>query len=104
MDLVSRDEPRSASPVRLSGTPVVALWTGRQHGDQRPVIEGHAKPPEVVPADARIAGLRQVHGGEVVVVGREPDAVLSGTDLSGTDLSGTRGGELPGGARVVAKA
>jgi hypothetical protein len=52
--------------VRLGGTPVIAFWTGSSDGDQRPVIEGRAQPPSVVPSDARVVGLSQVHGGEVV--------------------------------------
>jgi copper oxidase (laccase) domain-containing protein len=59
---------RSDRSVTLVGTPVVALWTDGSDGDQRPVIEGHAQPPDGVPGDTHITGLRQVHGGGVVVV------------------------------------
>jgi hypothetical protein len=59
---------RSNGPVTLGGTPVVALWTDSSDGDQRPVIEGNAEPPTDIPSNRHIAGLRQVHGGGVVVV------------------------------------
>lgn len=83
----------SLRPVRLGATPVIALWTGTSEGDQRPVVEGRAKPPSLVPADARIAGLNQRHGGEVVVFGsetksspgqklRDGDAVVAADDLT----------------------
>ena len=59
---------RSNGPVTLGATPVVALWTDSSDGDQRPVIEGNAEPPADIPSDRQITGLRQVHGGGVVVV------------------------------------
>jgi YfiH family protein len=63
------DSGASPGPVQLAGTPVIALWTGSSDGDQRPVIDGRAEPPPAVPAAVNIAGLHQVHGGQVIVTG-----------------------------------
>ena len=52
--------------LRLGATPVMALWTGSRDGDQRLVIEGRKLPPRAVPASVTIAGVHQVHGGDVV--------------------------------------
>jgi copper oxidase (laccase) domain-containing protein len=76
----------SNGPVTLGETPVSALWTGTSDGDQRPVIEGNAAPPVGVPSDRHITGLRQVHGGGVVVVSPGSNARGPGSDSSGHDL------------------
>ncbi len=62
-------DANAAGPFRLAGTPVAAFWTGAAHGDQRPVVEEKRPAPLEVPADVSVAGLRQVHGSNVVIVG-----------------------------------
>ena len=54
-------------PLQLAGTPVIALWTGAPHGDQRRVLENGARPPREVPDGLTVVGVRQVHGNRVVV-------------------------------------
>jgi polyphenol oxidase len=72
----------TAVPLRLGGTPVIAFWTDSSNGDQRPVVEGRAQPPSVVLSDARVVGLSQVHGGEVVSVGAESARALAEGDAA----------------------
>ena len=43
-----------------------AFWTGASHGDQREVLERGGPAPHEVPKNLSVAGLRQVHGGDVV--------------------------------------
>lgn len=70
----------------------MALWTGSSDGDQRLVVEDKKLPPSDVPALVAIAGVHQVHGGDVVdgssgsVTGagalRHGDAVIATDDVT----------------------
>jgi polyphenol oxidase len=67
----STSPPSSASAVDapLAGTPVHALWTGRDHGDAR---RPEVSVPPPAPADLVVRRARQVHGGAVLVVDPGP--------------------------------
>jgi YfiH family protein len=85
-DLVTAPLP---GPVALAGTPVVALWTGASHGDQRGVLESGAPAPREVPTDLTVVGVRQVHGHDVVAVGVGANAVVDGeADAPNTRTTG----------------
>ncbi len=58
----------TSGPFRLAGTPVVCFFTAAAHGDQRAVVEHGAPGPDEVPRGLSVAGLRQVHGSDVVKV------------------------------------
>jgi len=78
----SQEPPSAAGAILLGDTNVSAFWTGVEHGDQRPVVEEGKPPPDVVPRDVRVAGLRQVHGGTVVLVGDGANGVLPDGDAA----------------------
>jgi hypothetical protein len=82
------EAPCAPGPLLLAGTSVVAFWTGASHGDQRLIVEQGWSPeqgwsvpeqatsapdqarstPDEVPGNLSVAGLRQVHGSDVVIV------------------------------------
>ncbi|HVA03280.1 MAG TPA: polyphenol oxidase family protein [Acidimicrobiales bacterium] len=63
---MSRRSSASGLETRLAGTPVHALWTSGADGDMRDV--GDFGLPPSVPRDRALRRVRQVHGGDVVVV------------------------------------
>ena len=72
----SRRSSASGRETRLTGTPVHALWTSGADGDMRDV--GDDSLPAPVPRGRALRRVRQVHGGDVVVV--------DGTAVDGTVL------------------
>ncbi len=69
----STSPPSSASAPgsRLGDSAVHAWWTDRAQGDMRVLVAGGTPPPPL-PAQLRVARLRQVHGAAVAVVDAEP--------------------------------
>ena len=49
---------------------MLAFWTRRSDGDQRPGVEAGSPRARAVPGDLVVAGVHQVHGGDVALVGR----------------------------------
>ncbi len=70
------DLPASSSIYRLGATPVLAHWTARHDGDQRPPeIGGEDDGGRVCPSGRSRVWLRQVHGSGVVRVDGQWDQV-----------------------------
>jgi len=89
--------PRSSASgldTTLGGTPVHAVWTGRDAGDARRVGEGPAPAP--VPPQLLVRGVHQVHGAGVLVVDEEPGEGVARWELGA-------GAVLPDGDAVVAR-
>ena len=68
-DLLSTasEHGRPAGATELADGSVLAFWTGRAQGDQRPLRHGAAAPAPV-PEDLPVRCLKQVHGAVVVTV------------------------------------
>ena len=74
----------------LEGTPVVAFWTSRRHGDQRRFADG-GPAPAPAPSHLALRRLHQVHGDTVVVADSRP---ASGTPPDGDALVARRAAEV----------
>lgn len=84
----TRDIVMGPAIYQLEGTPVMACWTGRSDGDQRPPeIGGEATHGRLRVRGRRQMWLRQIHGSRVVrvdgprdQVGQEGDALVTVRD------------------------